>query len=267
MIELQFHSQQPALPHQEDGYWLLTYHRTDTHPFNLPIQFALHQYNPKAQIAFNAQLMLQDASKNTLQSSGTGNSGKNAPLRKLQFLSPYPLENPQPLTLPAALHQYSKKNRQNSEKMPESTVPQAWQAVLNSFFTPKTLQTEIEKAIQATQNPLLVTAIGLKIATAVQFAQQFKPFINEHPILMLLQADPQIGFPFQPKPALIMVNELAQIAPEAIGMMPLLEDWQIPNRLLNPHFQAGCYQGTLEELLHQWQEHSSSHQWQQLALQ
>ena len=116
MIELHFHSQQPALAQQEDGYWLLTYHRTDTHPFNLPIQFALHQYNPKTQIAFNAQLMLQNAP----QSSRTGDSDKNASPRKLQFLSPYPLENPQPLTLPAELQQYPAKIGTNRQKCQNS---------------------------------------------------------------------------------------------------------------------------------------------------
>jgi len=92
--------------------------------------------------------------------------------------------------------------------------------------------------------PLLITASNQAMATALYLSQQLK---NTYHIQVLLHSD--AGFPFMVKPA----RFLWENAPaEAIGAMPLLEDWQIPNRLCHSAFQPGCFEGTLEDFLIQW---------------
>ena len=234
MIQLEFQDQQP----QANGYWLQTWQRTDDHPQQLPIQFALHLKNAD-QPAFNAALMQQETN------CRTGDSGK-----KLQFLSPQKLMQPQILTLPLDLHCL-------------------WQAQTTGFFhcflEREALQTQLQQwLVPMNGRTLLITAKGQQIATALHLIQQLRqlPLEQQPAIAVLLEADAQGQFPFQPKPALMLFEELAQIAPEAIGTMPLLEDWQIVNRLCNPTFQPGCYDGTIEALMAAWQQQGLEH-WQQ----
>lgn len=72
---------------------------------------------------------------------------------------------------------------------------------------------------------------------------------DEKPYLALLHAT--AGFPFVIKPAQYMLPELP---PEAIGSCPLLEDWNIPNRLASDLGLPGCIDGGLEELFKIWLE-------------
>lgn len=239
MIELHFDNQQP----QANGYWLQTWYRVDKYPHLFPIQFALHLKNPR-QAGFNAHLMQQEA--NT--SGRAENSG-----RKILFLSPQKLEQPQNLTLPLDLHcQWSEWQQQNA-------------GFFCCFFAAETLQAELRQWVTDLKSrTLLITAQGGQIATALHLIQHLHqlPKSEQPNLAVLLQADDEGKFPFQPKPARILFDELAQIAPEAIGMMPLLEDWNIANRLCNPEFQAGCYQGTVDELIQVWQQKKGVANWQ-----
>ncbi len=248
MIELHFDNQQP----QANGYWLQTWHRVDKTPHLLPIQFALHLKNPQ-QAGFNAQLMMQEAEPN----SRTGDSG-----RKIQFLSPKKLLNPQKVTFPFDLHQKWSEKYSKNAKIPS---PAPVSKIFYGFYPVQTLQNHLKHWVKSfTNQTLLITAQGNQIATALHLIQYLRqlPKSEQPNLAVLLQADAERKFPFQPKPALMLFDELAQIAPEAIGMMPLLEDWSIANRLCNPEFQAGCYQGTADELIQIWQQKEGITNWQ-----
>lgn len=96
-----------------------------------------------------------------------------------------------------------------------------------------------------TETPVLIMASNQAIATALYLSQQLRsPF----KIQVLLHSD--TDFPFIVKPA----HFIWPGAPaEAIGAATLLEDWQIPNRLCHTSFRPGCYEGSLEGFLAEWQ--------------
>lgn len=91
---------------------------------------------------------------------------------------------------------------------------------------------------------LLITGSNRAMSTALLLCQQLKEAFD---IQVLLHSDN--GFPFQVKPARFLWGNAPT---EAIGAMPLLEDWKIPNRLCHSPFQPGCFEGTLEDFLKQW---------------
>lgn len=95
-----------------------------------------------------------------------------------------------------------------------------------------------------TERPLLITASNQANAMALYLCQQLK---NHFTIRVLLHSDQ--GFPFAVKPARFLWENAPN---EAIGAAPLLEDWQIPNRLCHTPFQPGCFEGTLEDFLKKW---------------
>ncbi len=98
------------------------------------------------------------------------------------------------------------------------------------------------------ERPLLIMASNQAIATALYLSQQLRKSFQ---IQVLLHSD--TDFPFIVKPA----HFIWPGAPaEAIGAATLLEDWQIPNRLCHTPFRPGCYEGSLEEFLTEWQPES-----------
>lgn len=58
------------------------------------------------------------------------------------------------------------------------------------------------------------------------------------------------NFPFKPRPSQILVNDLPA---GIIAAVPLLEDWGIASRLASPLGLPGCYEGSVQELLTEWQ--------------
>ena len=61
----------------------------------------------------------------------------------------------------------------------------------------------------------------------------------------------EIPFPFTPRPSRIIVPG---VPAEAIGCMPLLDDWGVPSRLASLAGFAGCYEGYVTELAARWLE-------------
>ncbi len=59
----------------------------------------------------------------------------------------------------------------------------------------------------------------------------------------------EVPFPFQARPSQIMVPGMP---PEAIGAMPLLEDWGIASRLASLQGYPGCLQGYVTQLVQHW---------------
>ncbi|MDG6777204.1 hypothetical protein QCB44_00645 [Thiomicrorhabdus sp. zzn3] len=110
------------------------------------------------------------------------------------------------------------------------------------------------------QQPTLLLAKDLNIA-ALLFLARMRQSIKA-PTLAFLYASE--AFPFAVKPARFMLPESP---PEAIGACPLLEDWNIANRLACQALLPGCYQGSLEELVNYWREQQSGQDsWQVIDL-
>lgn len=270
-IELQFEQQ----VEQANGYWLLYYQRRDALPINLPMRFALHLKNPN-EGAFNADLMQQTPRNLTHLAGRTGNSGKieqnangfsHQNDGKVTFLSPKPLKSPQNLTFSLELSENELQNFQTLSEFPVlpcSCKPIAIQSPLKSTFwygfAPFDLLKRHFAQSYAPDQPILLTVPAHATATALALLQLFK---DDYQWLVILEHAPQSAFPFQPKPALLMWPELAKTAPEAIGCLPLLEDWGIPNRLCSPDGHAGCFDGSLADLLKNW---TPPNDWQTLAL-
>ena len=59
----------------------------------------------------------------------------------------------------------------------------------------------------------------------------------------------EVPFPFQTHPSTILVPGMPD---GVIGCMPLMEDWNIPSRLASLQGYAGCFDGYVTELAHQW---------------
>lgn len=270
-IELAFEQQ----IEQANGYWLLSYRRQDDLPVNLPLRFAIHLKNA-GEAPFNADLMQQSTRNLPPHTGRTGNSGKiekNARAFSCQndgkavFLSPKPLKSPQNLTFALDLSESEQQNFQTLSEFPVLPCPCkpiAVQSPLKSAFwygfTPFALLKRHFAQHYATNRPILLTAPAHATATALALLHPFK---DDYQWLVILEHAPQSAFPFQPKPALLMWPELAESAPEAIGCLPLLEDWGIPNRLCSPTGQAGCFDGSLTDLLKTWTQPAD---WQTLAL-
>lgn len=103
--------------------------------------------------------------------------------------------------------------------------------------------------------PLLIHATHLTLPAAMDLAHRL---MSTHTLRVLLESNH--GFPFAIQPARFL---WPNFPPEAMGASRLLEDWDIPNRLLSTDFMPGCYQGTWSELLSEW---TLPQDWQQCHL-
>ncbi len=59
----------------------------------------------------------------------------------------------------------------------------------------------------------------------------------------------EIAFPFRPRPSTILVPAMPD---EAIGCMPLLDEWGVPSRLASRSGFAGCHDGYVTDLARVW---------------
>jgi dihydroorotate dehydrogenase electron transfer subunit len=59
----------------------------------------------------------------------------------------------------------------------------------------------------------------------------------------------EIPFPFRVRPSTLLVPGMPA---QAIGCMPLLEDWGVPSRLASRSDLPGCYRGLVTELAAEW---------------
>lgn len=115
---------------------------------------------------------------------------------------------------------------------------------LEGFYTqnglnPKTLSDKATLCFLVSNNSL---------AQAFRLAPLLK---SQFHLIMILESEKH--FPFPIKPAKFMLKSWPNTAASAIGASSLLEDWGIPNRLCSPLGLPGCFDGTLTELLAEWQ--------------
>ena len=94
----------------------------------------------------------------------------------------------------------------------------------------------------APDQPIVILARGIELATLIYICS-----LRRHSTastLALYQLD-DIA-PFRPRPSRFL---LPNMPPGVIAAIPLLEDWGIPSRLCSPDARAGCFEGSLDELL------------------
>lgn len=107
--------------------------------------------------------------------------------------------------------------------------------------------------------PSVVIAKEDYLANAFAIAKFRQTYTQE--TLFFLQAE---IFPFMPKPARFWSPEMPD---EAIAASSLLEDWGMVNRLASESFNAGCYQGSAQQLFDAWQQKANKPQtWQSIVL-
>ena len=123
-----------------------------------------------------------------------------------------------------------------------------------------TLETALEPNLEPslnlpckTEQACLLLGSDLGIGPLFYRAKQLKNNAQHH--LALLHTSAQ--FPFVVKPAHFMLNDFPF---EAIGGCSLLEDWKIANRLASDSPLAGCFEGSIIELLMPWIEAESQRQ-------
>jgi dihydroorotate dehydrogenase electron transfer subunit len=65
----------------------------------------------------------------------------------------------------------------------------------------------------------------------------------------LLLMGSEVPFPFRVRPSTILVPGMPD---EAIGCMPLLDEWSVPSRLASQAGLAGCFDGFVTDLARRW---------------
>lgn len=93
--------------------------------------------------------------------------------------------------------------------------------------------------------PLLIGGgVGLPpmvfLAETLYRNQEIKPFV-------ILGSE--VPFPFKPRPSATIITGIPK---DVIAGMPLLEDWEVPNRLTSLQGFPGCFQGYVTDLARHW---------------
>jgi dihydroorotate dehydrogenase electron transfer subunit len=93
--------------------------------------------------------------------------------------------------------------------------------------------------------PLLIGG-GVGIPPMVFLADALRADSRYRPFVIL---GSEVPFPFQPRPS---AHLLPGLPPEAIGAMPLLDDWGVPSRLASLKGFPGCFEGYVTDLARKW---------------
>lgn len=99
------------------------------------------------------------------------------------------------------------------------------------------------------KRPLLIGG-GIGIPPMVFLAEHLKK--TQKGLRPFVIMGSEIPFPFKIRPSHIM---MAELPPEVIACMPLLEDWGIASRLTSLRDYAGCFHGYVTELARHWLHH------------
>ncbi len=98
----------------------------------------------------------------------------------------------------------------------------------------------------ARSRPLLIGG-GVGMPPMIFLAEAARKEKNNYSPFVILGSE--VPFPFTSKPSEILIPGLPD---GVIASMPLLEDWQIPNRLTSSQGYPGCHQGYVTDLARLW---------------
>ncbi|MDD2893945.1 MAG: hypothetical protein PHF20_08450 [Halothiobacillaceae bacterium] len=94
----------------------------------------------------------------------------------------------------------------------------------------------------ALDEPIVILAHGIELATLIYICSQRRH--STASTLALYQLDDPA--PFRPRPSRFLLPDMPH---GVIAAIPLLEDWGIASRLCSTETRAGCFEGSLDELL------------------
>lgn len=99
-----------------------------------------------------------------------------------------------------------------------------------------------ERIILAPSQPVAILADGIALATLIHLCstRQQTPAST---LALYHMTEPR---PFRPQPSHFLLDGMPD---GVIAAIPLLEDWGIPSRLCDSQGQAGCFEGSLDELV------------------
>ncbi len=103
---------------------------------------------------------------------------------------------------------------------------------------------------------------GVGIPPLVFLAEQLRVRVDA-PWSPLLLMGSEVPFPFRVRPSTILVPGMPD---EAIGCMPLLDEWSVPSRLASRAGYAGCFDGFVTDLARRWLATRSDSQLAQIEL-
>jgi dihydroorotate dehydrogenase electron transfer subunit len=89
---------------------------------------------------------------------------------------------------------------------------------------------------------------GVGIPPLVFLAEQLRAR-SDVPWKPLVLMGSEVPFPFRVRPSTILVPGMPD---EAIGCMPLLDEWSVPSRLASRAGYAGCFDGFVTDLARGW---------------
>jgi dihydroorotate dehydrogenase electron transfer subunit len=90
--------------------------------------------------------------------------------------------------------------------------------------------------------PALILADGIALATLIHLCSTRR----QTPASTLALYQLTEPLPFRPQPSRFLLDGMPD---GVIAAIPLLEDWGIPSRLCHSQDQAGCFEGSLDELV------------------
>lgn len=90
--------------------------------------------------------------------------------------------------------------------------------------------------------PVLIFGSGLALATLIYLCAT-RRHVTASTLALYQLDDPA---PFRPRPSRFLLDDMPD---GVIAAIPLLEDWGIPSRLCHHEFRAGCFEGSLDELV------------------
>ena len=93
---------------------------------------------------------------------------------------------------------------------------------------------------------ILLIGGGVGIPPMVFIADRLRHDRRFRPLVLM---GSEIPFPFRPRPSQWLVPGIPD---GVIGCMPLLEDWGVASRLASLRGFAGCFDGWVTDLAHQW---------------
>ncbi len=99
-----------------------------------------------------------------------------------------------------------------------------------------------EHIILIPSQPSVILADGIALATLIHLCATRR----QTPASMLALYQMTDPLPFRPRPSRFLLDGMPD---GVIASIPLLEDWGIPSRLCHSQGHAGCFEGSLDELV------------------
>lgn len=94
--------------------------------------------------------------------------------------------------------------------------------------------------------PVVILAAGIALATLIQLCATRRQATASTLALYQMSGHMHESAPFRPRPSRFLLDGMPA---GVIAAIPLLEDWGIPSRLCTHDSLAGCFEGSLDELI------------------